>query len=211
MSEDPTERLDSGSSNRGRILIIGSIIVSLILCGGYLAAGGASYKPASVQNPCDPRPWRDPQGVEEIAQQFSLSALDGAACRLGVSREELAQALTTGEARRQFAEDHGIDDAELEEAVQAGLVRAIDDAQDAGAISALAAIPLREVAKRLPVEDAINLIGDSSRLFDNVSGYIDGAGGLLAGAQDALGQANDLLPDEIRKQLPPEVQDLLKP
>ena len=69
----------------------------------YLAAGGSDYAPAETQDPCEPREWRDPEGLQEIAEQFSLSALDGAACKLGVSRETLARALATEESRQQFA------------------------------------------------------------------------------------------------------------
>ena len=59
----------------------------------YLALGGASYAPAKVADPCAPRDWRDPQGVEEVAEQIALSGLDGAACELDVSREEMVLAL----------------------------------------------------------------------------------------------------------------------
>ena len=52
------------------------------------------------------------EGLQEIAEQFSLSALDGAACKLGVSRETLARALATPEARERFAKRYEIDDAE---------------------------------------------------------------------------------------------------
>ena len=78
-----------------------------------------------------------PEGLDQIAKQFSLSALDGAACQLGVSRETLAQALATPEARERFSERYGIDDAELAKAIRAGLLRAVDDAEKAGALSPL--------------------------------------------------------------------------
>src|SRR5262249_22645257 len=80
---------------RGRVLVGGAIVASLLLVGAYLAAGGSSYAPEKVQDPCKPRPWRNPEGLAQIAEQFSLSALDGAACKLGVSREALARALAT--------------------------------------------------------------------------------------------------------------------
>ena len=72
----------------------------MLLVGAYLAAGGGGYEPTPVADPCAPREWTSPEGVEEIAQQFFLSALDGAACELGVSRETLAAALATEESRR---------------------------------------------------------------------------------------------------------------
>ena len=98
---------------RARVLVGGAIVAAVALLGIYLAAGGASYAPAKTQDPCKPRPWRNPEGLQQIAEQFSLSALDGAACKLGVSRETLAQALATPEARERFMRRYGIDDAEL--------------------------------------------------------------------------------------------------
>ena len=85
----------TSASNRGTVLVLVAVVASLALVGAYFAAGGSSYAPAQVQDPCEPRDWRDPQGIEEIAEQFSLSALDGAACELGVTREALARALAT--------------------------------------------------------------------------------------------------------------------
>ena len=64
--------------------MVGAVVASLVLVGAYLAAGGSSYTPEKVQNPCKPRPWSNPQSLGQIANQFTISALDGAACQLGV-------------------------------------------------------------------------------------------------------------------------------
>ena len=158
---------------RSRALVGGAAVAATLLAGGYLAAGGASYEPAEVADPCQPRAWRSPEGLKEIAEQFTLSALDGAACELGVTRETLARALASEEARERFAERYGIDDAKLEEAVHAGLVRAIDDAEDAGALSPFLAVPLRELAQRVPVEEGIALLNDASPLFEDAQGLLE--------------------------------------
>jgi hypothetical protein len=163
----------------GRWLVGAAAAASVALVAAYLAAGGASYEPTAVADPCQPREWRSPEGVEETAEQFTLSALDGAACELRVSRETLAVALATEESRREFAEDYGIDDAELEAAVQAGLGRAVDDAERAGAISPLVANGLRAVVTNLPVDEAIALINDASELFDGAGAVLDRFGELL--------------------------------
>ena len=165
--------------SRGFLLVAGSIVASLILVGAYLAAGGSSYEPEKVQDPCKPRPWSNPQSLSEIANQFSVSALDGAACQLGVSREELAQALATPEARERFKQKYGIDDEKLAKAVRAGLVRAVDDAEEAGALSPLLAVPLRETVQRIPLEQAIELINDAESFLGNVDGFLGPAGDLL--------------------------------
>jgi hypothetical protein len=165
--------------DRGFLLVAGSVAVSLLLVGSYLAAGGSSYAPAKTQDPCKPRPWRNPEDLQQIAEQFSLSALDGAACQLGVSREALAQALATPAARDRFGERYGIGDAELAKAVRAGLLRAVDDAERAGALSPLIAGPLRETLHGIPLEEAIELLRNARTLLDNVQSFLGPAEELL--------------------------------
>jgi hypothetical protein len=164
---------------RGRFLIAAAIAASLALVVAYLAAGGSSYEPAKTQDPCKPRPWREPEGLQGIAQQFSLSALDGAACELGVSRETLARALATPQSRERFTKRYGIDDAELARAIRAGLLRAISDAERAGALNPLLAAPLRATVRQIPIDQAIELIKDARSLLDNLESFLGPAGGLI--------------------------------
>ncbi len=164
---------------RGQVLVGGAIAAALILIGAYLAAGGSSYTPEKTQDPCQQREWSNPQGLEEIANQFSISALDGAACQLGVSRETLARALATPEARERFSERYGIDDEKLARAVRAGLLRAIDDAEEAGALSPFIAGPLRGTIEEIPLDQAIELINNADSLLGNVQSFLGPAGDLL--------------------------------
>jgi len=166
-------------SRGGKALVLVAIAAAIALPAVYLAAGGSSYAPARVQDPCKHRPWRDAEGLDQIAQQFTLSALDGAACELGVSRETLARALATPETRERFAERYGIGDAELARAIRAGLVRAVNDAEEAGALPSLVAGPLREYLKGIPLDQAIELIQNARSIFEN-------AEGLLGPAQEFL-------------------------
>ena len=163
----------------GTVLIVASIVASLLLVGAYLAAGGSSYEPKQVQDPCQPRPWSDPQSLGQIANQFTISALDGAACQLGVSRETLARALATPEARERFTKRYGIDDEKLAKAVRAGLVRAVDDAEEAGALSPLLAAPLRRTLEEIPLEQAIEIINDAQGFLGDVEGFLGPASDLL--------------------------------
>jgi hypothetical protein len=167
------------SAARGNMLVGVAIVASLALVLSYLAAGGASYAPAKVQDPCQDRPWRDPEGLQQIAEQFSLSALDGAACELGVSRETLARALATPASRERFTERYGISDAELARAIRAGLLRAIDDAERAGAIPSFLGAPLRATVRQIPIDQAIELIQDARSLLDNLETFLGPAQGLL--------------------------------
>jgi hypothetical protein len=161
-------------------LLVGAAIVSvLVLVGAYLAAGGSSYTPEKSQDPCEQRPWSNPESLSEIANQFSISALDGAACELGVTRETLARALATPEARERFGERYGIDDAKLARAVRAGLLRAIEDAEEAGALSPFFAEPLRATVEEIPLDQAIELIDNARLILGNVQGFLGPAGDLL--------------------------------
>jgi hypothetical protein len=164
---------------RSQVLVGAAIVLSLALVGTYLAAGGSSYTPEKSQDPCKHRAWSNPQGLSEIANQFSISALDGAACQLGVTRETLARALATPEARARFSERYGIDNAKLARAVRAGLLRAIDDAEEAGALSPFIAGPLRGTIEEIPLDQAIELINNADSLLGNVQSFLGPAGELL--------------------------------
>lgn len=168
-----------GGNTGSWLLVGGSVVVSLLLVGIYLAAGGASYAPEKTKDPCQPRPWTNPENLADFANQFSVSALDGAACQLGVSREALAQALATPEAREQFLERYDISDAELARAIRASLLRTVDDAERAGALSPLLADPLRSTLKQIPIDQAIELVNDASDLLSNLQSFLGPAGELL--------------------------------
>jgi hypothetical protein len=124
----------------------------------YLALGGASYAPAKVADPCAPRDWRDPGSLGQVAEQIVLSALDGAACELGVSRERIVLAFENRASLERFAEAHGITNDELEGLVRSGLLRAVDDAVRADALPADLATRLRDLVRRFPVDVLLDLI-----------------------------------------------------
>jgi hypothetical protein len=123
----------------------------------YLALGGASYEPTPVADPCK-REWRDPGGVQEVLEQVALSALDGAACKLGVSREELVLALVDKGSLDEFAASHGISGEDAERALRDGLDRAVDDAEKAGALSGFVARLVRGVVERTPPRLVLDLL-----------------------------------------------------
>lgn len=135
-----------------------AVAVSLALVVAYLALGGASYAPAKVADPCVARDWRGPTGFQEVAQQIVLSVLDGAACKLGTSREAVVLAFEDRESLNQFASEHGLGLAELEALLRAGLLRAVSDAQRAGALDASTADALRRVARTVPLTALVDLL-----------------------------------------------------
>ena len=135
-----------------------STLAGAVLVAAYLALGGASYAPAKVADPCAPRDWTEPQGLEAVGNQIVLSALDGAACELGVSREDVVLAFESRSSLRRFADQHDVSTGEVERLVKAGLGRALDDAVAADALSPRLARTIRAVFSRLPIETVIRLL-----------------------------------------------------
>jgi AcrR family transcriptional regulator len=131
---------------------------ALALVVAYLALGGASYAPAKVADPCATRDWREPKGLAEVGEQIVLSGLDGVACELGVSREEMVLALANSDSRERFAREHGISDERLEQLVRDGLMRAIDDAVEADALNPTIADLLRGLVRTIPVDELVDLL-----------------------------------------------------
>jgi hypothetical protein len=135
-----------------------AVAVSVGLVALYLALGGASYEPAKAANPCATRDWRNPGGFQEVAEQIVLSALDGTACKLHVSREDLVLALANSGSLDRFAREHGITNREAAQLVRSGLLRAVDDAQRAGAVGETTAGLLRLLARNVPVDELLDLL-----------------------------------------------------
>jgi hypothetical protein len=176
----------------------------------YLLAGGASYKPLAAADPCAPR------SVEILAERglfeaIALSALDGAACELEVSREELTAALGDPDSLAAFAEANDVDEARIVDAIRAGLIRAVDDAERDGRLSGPLASVARGLAENAPVPVVIDLFqalpGDPT-VADLLSAVAD----LGVGSEDlpdlGLDQLNGIA-DELNDLLGENLGDLL--
>lgn len=78
-------------------------LIAIMLVGGVLgvqfAQGGGDFTPAQPADPCAPRKINVVStGVEGLGERLVLVGLDGAACRLGVTREALTLDLATQKA-----------------------------------------------------------------------------------------------------------------
>ena len=111
------------------------------------ANGAADAGALAIRDPCSPRPAYPGQGLDAVLQRIVLDGLDGAACELGASREELVLSL----APRSGA-DIRWDDATIERAVRAGLLGSIDDAEQRGSLNGIVAALLRQLVQHAPVQ-----------------------------------------------------------
>ena len=116
----------------------------------YVALGGGSFEPTPVADPCQPRALSEAEGLGETIERIALRAVDGVACELRVSREDLVLALRSKDAFDGFARESGIDRREAEDAIHDGLVRAVDEAEDDGTLPGFIAPFVRKAAEGVP-------------------------------------------------------------
>ncbi len=140
---------------KGAAILAAALVAATAVPGGYLAFGGGS-DPVEIADPCRAREWRDPQGTARVAEQIVLSALDGAACELGVSREELVLELAQGDGRLP-----GADRSQVEQALRRGVRRSVDDAERAGALQGWQGALLRLAVERIPVDQILDYVAST--------------------------------------------------
>ncbi|MDP2710205.1 MAG: hypothetical protein Q8O56_03215, partial [Solirubrobacteraceae bacterium] len=106
----------------------GAAAAAALLVAIYASLGGGGFGPRPSADPCAPR--ARPANVERT-QRAALATLDGTACRLAISREDLLRALVQRE------QPAGVSDDELVDAFGAGVDRARDE-RSLGAVEAAA-------------------------------------------------------------------------
>jgi hypothetical protein len=197
------------SAFEGRLPVLVAVGASIGVIGAYLIAGGAAYKPLEAADPCDPRPLTvlTERGVLE---GLVLSGLDGAACDLGVSREELTLAFADDAALAAFSERYGVSPQQVENAVRAGLLRAADDAEREGMLPGPAAAAARVAIESAPIGpllDAFRAIpGQPSlpellELLRDLDIGFDQLEGLLGELGEAAGSGAAQLQEEFQRLL----------
>lgn len=135
---------------RPAVWVLVALLATVVALVGVELGKGALHEPApKLANPCHPRGGRT-GGIDATIQRIVLDGLDGAACRLHTTREELVLS---------FAPETGIrrrwDQHTVEVAIRAGMLRSIDEAQRRGDLPDFAAGLARELVKRVPIDQLI--------------------------------------------------------
>ena len=128
-----------------------------VLVGVELATGALSEPAPRLADPCLPRHGRT-GGIDATVQRIVLDGLDGAACRLHTTREELVLSLAPEAGVRRRWDEHTI-----EVALRAGLLRSVNEAERRGDVPAFAAPILRRIVRGAPLD---RLVGGGIRLSD---------------------------------------------
>jgi predicted MFS family arabinose efflux permease len=146
----PVALMRGGGARGDARLPLGAVAAAAAVLVPYLALGGASYEPSPVADPCVERDRPNPGGLQDVLEQVALTALDGTACELGVTREDLVLALRDEDALDAFADEQGISRAEAERALEDGIDRAVEEAESSGALSGFVAELVAEAIDAVP-------------------------------------------------------------
>jgi hypothetical protein len=148
------------------LLALGALgLAAAVLIVIELANGALDYGESKVADPCVPRATFPGEGFQDTIQRIVLDGLDGAACELNTTREELVLSLDPDLGR-----NVEWDRETLERAVRAGLLESIADAEARDSIGGLEARLLSEVVERAPLDW---LIQGGSSLADLLGGIFD--------------------------------------
>jgi hypothetical protein len=128
-----------------------------VLVGVELATGALSEPAPRLADPCLPRHGRT-GGIDATVQRLVLDGLDGAACRLHTTREELVLTLAPEAGVRRRWDEHTV-----AVAIRAGLLRSVDEAERRGDIPGFAAPILRGIVEHAPID---RLVRGGIRLRD---------------------------------------------
>lgn len=127
-------------------LLVGSLALVIV----ELANGAAGAVSPAIARPCEVRQPFEGQGLDATVQRVVLEGLDGAACKLGTTREQLVLSLSPASRRERPWNRHTI-----EVAVREGLVHAVDAESQQGHIPALLVPLLHRLVRSIPLEKLI--------------------------------------------------------
>jgi hypothetical protein len=150
---------------QGIVSLVALGVAAAVLIGLELANGALDYGESTVADPCLTREPFPGEGFEASVQRIVLDGLDGAACELNTTREELVLSVDP-----ELGRDVEWDDETLERAVRAGLLESISEAEERGSIGGLEARLMREVVERAPLDW---LVQGGTSLADLLGGIFD--------------------------------------
>jgi hypothetical protein len=134
--------------SRAAIWIVTALLASGAVLVAFELGKGALEEPSpTIANPCKPREGRT-GGIDATIQRIVLDGLDGAACRLHTTREELVLSFGGSSAvlPRRW------DEHTVEVALRAGLLRSVDEAVERGDVPGFLGPALRSLVRRLPLD-----------------------------------------------------------
>jgi hypothetical protein len=144
-------------------IVAGLVAAAVVLLSVELGMGAWSFGETKHVNPCSAQSSYPGGGFDATLQRILLDGLNGAACELHTTREELVLSLRPSSGRQAKW-----DDETIQHAVRAGLVGAIDEAERRGDVPGVVAALLRAGARHAPVKFLLEGGSELSDLLDRL-------------------------------------------
>jgi len=133
---------------RGRTVLTALGVAAAALIVLELALGAVSFGRPQLADPCTTKATASGGGIDATVQRFARATLDGAACQLHTTREELVLSLGGGSA---LGTTRRWDAHTIEVALRAGLLHSVDAAVQRGDVPGFLAPALRGLVERAPL------------------------------------------------------------
>jgi hypothetical protein len=124
---------------RSALVALGVAAVALIIV--ELALGALSFGQPHLADPCTSKPVLTGGGIDGAVQRFARSTLDGAACELHTTREELVLSFVPAAGTKRIRWDRRT----IDRALRAGLDRAAHDLAGNGVAGQILAFTLSKI------------------------------------------------------------------
>ena len=124
------------------VRVLAALLVAVgVLIVAELAAGALDFGETRIADPCTTDANFEGGGIDGAVQRFALSAISGAACELGASREELVLSFVPS------ANDSDVrwDKETINRALRAGVEQAAEDTAGDGLLGAFLSGVLKEI------------------------------------------------------------------
>jgi predicted MFS family arabinose efflux permease len=137
------------------VAVVGVSVAAVAVPVAAASSDAGDFGQFTAADPCTAGP--DPfsgGGFDATLQRFVLSGVNGAACELGTTREELVLSLEP-----RSGVDVRWDRSTIEDALRAGVIRAIDDADERDSIPGWVAWSMQELVERAPISWFLDQLG----------------------------------------------------
>jgi hypothetical protein len=109
-----------------RLAVLLGLAVTLLVV--ELALGAIHFGKPKLADPCTSKPAFEGGGIDGEVQRFALSGLNGAACKLHTTREELVLSFVPAAGTKRVRWDRKT----IDDALKAGFQQALDDTKQRG-------------------------------------------------------------------------------
>jgi hypothetical protein len=128
-----------------KVVLIALFVAAAVLVAVELGLGAAHAGDVHLANPCTAH-----NDKQDTLQRIILDGLDGAACRLHISREKLVLSVGSNSPFHTHWSKK-----QIEVALRAGMMRSVDEATRRGDLPSFLAGPIKRLIETIPIDKLV--------------------------------------------------------